>query len=206
MNAIPSIEAYALPRYDELPANRVKWVPDPERSVLLVHDMQKYFLRPLPDSLRAALIANAARLRQACVRRGVQIAYTAQPGSMTSQQRGLLQDFWGPGMQASAEDREIVDELRPGPSDWLLTKWRYSAFFNSDLLARMRASGRDQLILCGVYAHIGVLISTVDAYSNDIKPFLVADSIADFSRRDHWMALEYAARSCAMLLTTDEVQ
>ncbi|MCM1999318.1 phenazine biosynthesis protein PhzD, partial [Pseudomonas aeruginosa] len=83
----------------------------------------------------------------------------------------------------------VVEELAPGPDDWLLTKWRYSAFFHSDLLQRMRAAGRDQLVLCGVYAHVGVLISTVDAYSNDIQPFLVADAIADFSEAHHRMAL-----------------
>ncbi|MEI1299413.1 phenazine biosynthesis protein PhzD, partial [Pseudomonas aeruginosa] len=83
--------------------------------------------------------------------------------------------------------------------------WRYSAFFHSDLLQRMRAAGRDQLVLCGVYAHVGVLISTVDAYSNDIQPFLVADAIADFSEAHHRMALEYAASRCAMVVTTDEV-
>ncbi|MDP5727256.1 isochorismatase family protein, partial [Pseudomonas aeruginosa] len=40
---------------------------------------------------------------------------------------------------ASPADREVVEELAPGPDDWLLTKWRYSAFFHSDLLQRMRA-------------------------------------------------------------------
>ncbi|HGM7176046.1 phenazine biosynthesis protein PhzD, partial [Pseudomonas aeruginosa] len=150
-------------------------------------------------------VANAARLRRWCVEQGVQIAYTAQPGSMTEEQRGLLKDFWGPGMRASPADREVVEELAPGPDDWLLTKWRYSAFFHSDLLQRMRAAGRDQLVLCGVYAHVGVLISTVDAYSNDIQPFLVADAIADFSEAHHRMALEYAASRCAMVVTTDEV-
>ncbi len=33
-------------------------------------------------------MANAARLRRWCVEQGVQIAYTAQPGSMTEEQRG----------------------------------------------------------------------------------------------------------------------
>ncbi|MFU6176426.1 isochorismatase family protein [Pseudomonas aeruginosa] len=50
-----------------------------------------------------------------------------------------------------------------------------------------------------------MLISTVDAYSNDIQPFLVADAIADFSEAHHRMALEYAASRCAMVVTTDEV-
>ena len=147
MSGIPEITAYPLPTAQQLPANLARWSLEPRRAVLLVHDMQRYFLRPLPESLRAGLVANAARLRRWCVEQGVQIAYTAQPGSMTEEQRGLLKDFWGPGMRASPADREVVEELAPGPDDWLLTKWRYSAFFHSDLLQRMRAAGRDQLRL-----------------------------------------------------------
>ena len=205
MTGIPSIIPYALPTTHDLPSNLAQWHIDPERAVLLVHDMQRYFLRPLPQALRDEVVGNAARVRKWAADNGVPVAYTAQPGSMNEEQRGLLKDFWGPGMKASPTDREVVDALTPQPGDWLLTKWRYSAFFNSDLLQRLHASGRDQLILCGVYAHVGVLISSVDAYSNDIQPFLVVDAIADFSKKHHWMAMEYAASRCAMVITTDEV-
>ena len=95
MSGIPEITAYPLPTAQQLPANLARWSLEPRRAVLLVHDMQRYFLRPLPESLRAGLVANAARLRRWCVEQGVQIAYTAQPGSMTEEQRGLLKDFWG---------------------------------------------------------------------------------------------------------------
>ena len=67
----------------------------------------------------------------------------------------------------------------------MLTKWRYSAFYRSDLLERMRAAGRDQLILCGVYAHVGVLTTALEAFSHDIQPFLVADALGDFTEADH---------------------
>ncbi len=65
------------------------------------------------------------------------VAYTAQPGSMTDEQRGLLKDIWGPGMRAEPADREMVPELAPADGDWVLTKWRYSAFVRTDLLERM---------------------------------------------------------------------
>ena len=133
------------------------------------------------------------------------VAYTAQPGSMTELQRGLLRDFWGPGMAAVPADREIVPELTPLPEDWRLAKWRYSAFFGSDLLQRMRAEGRDQLLLCGVYAHVGVLSTALDAFAHDIQPFLVADALGDFSAADHRMALDYAARRCGSVVELREV-
>ncbi|MFI6996272.1 isochorismatase family protein [Nocardia sp. NPDC050175] len=205
MPGIPTITPYPMPTADELPVNTADWALDPERAVLLVHDMQRYFLRSLPVELRHQLIGNVTLLREYAVAQGIPVAYTLQPGGMTVEQRGLLNDFWGPGMRGEAADREVVRPLAPGTDDWVLTKWRYSAFFNSNLLARMRAAGRDQLLLCGVYAHVGVLTTAIEAFSNDIQAFLVADAVGDFSPECHRLALEYAAKRCAVVVAVETV-
>jgi isochorismate hydrolase len=203
---IPAITPYPLPAGAELPANAAGWTVDPERAVLLVPDMQRYFLRPLPAAgPRDALIRNAAALRDACAAHRVPVGYTAQPGGMSQQQRGLLQEFWGPGMRVDPADRLVVDELAPTPDDWQFTKWRYSAFFRSGLMDRMRAAGRDQLLLCGVYAHVGVLMTAVEAHANDIQVFMAADAVADFSREHHLLALDYAAGRCAVVAPVAEL-
>ncbi|WP_329221248.1 isochorismatase family protein [Streptomyces sp. NBC_01485] len=205
MSGIPAIEPYELPRAGELPVPVPSWTVDPRRAVLLVHDMQGYFLRAFPEPQREQLLSNAALLRTRCAELGIPVAYTAQPGAMDDAQRGLLRDFWGPGMRRSAADREIAAELAPAPDDWMFTKWRYSAFFRSGLLERMRAHGRDQLIICGVYAHVGVLMTAVDAFTHDLETFLAADAVADFSAADHRLALDYAARCCAVVRTVKEL-
>ncbi|MFC9427830.1 isochorismatase family protein [Streptomyces sp. NPDC056987] len=205
MTGIPPIDPYSLPAAGDLPRNTATWSIRADRAVLLVHDMQRYFLKPFPDAVRTELVRNTAQVRRWCAAHGVPVAYTAQPGGMGEQDRGLLEDFWGPGMRTDPVDREIVGELTPAAEDWRLTKWRYSAFFRTDLLQRMRSAGRDQLIVCGVYAHVGVLMSAVDAYTNDIQPFLVADAVADFSEEYHLLALRYAAERCAVVVTTKEV-
>ncbi|MFI1098410.1 isochorismatase family protein [Streptomyces sp. NPDC020917] len=201
MSGIPSICAYPLPAEGDLPPAAVPWKADPDRLVLLIHDMQRYFLKPFPDTLRHDLVRNTAQLRARCAELGVPIAYTAQPGGMTDAERGLLKDFWGPGMRTTPEDRQVVDELAPAEQDWQLTKWRYSAFFKSDLLQRMRAAGRDQIAVAGVYAHVGVLATCVDAFTHDIQPFYLADATADFSQDYHRSALTYAAERCARVTT-----
>nr|WP_281358885.1 isochorismatase family protein [Flexivirga aerilata] len=181
------------------------WTVSPERAVVLVHDMQRYFVEPFPERMRADLVGNIAAVSQALRERGAMVAFSAQPGDMTSSERGLLNDFWGPGMKASADQRQIVAELTPHPSDWHFTKWRYSAFHRSDLLQCMRESGRDQLILCGVYAHVGILATALDAFTNDVQTFIVADAVADFSEQEHQWALDYAGRRCAQIVMSTEV-
>lgn len=205
MPGIPAIEDYPLPSAGDLPRNTAPWTPDPDRAVLLVHDMQRYFLRPFPTALREQLVRNVALLRDRSAALGVPVGYTAQPGDMTEEQRGLLKDFWGPGMRSTAADRLVVEEVAPEPDDWTFTKLRYSAFFRSDLLDRIRDSGRDQLIVCGVYAHVGVLMTAVEAFTNDLQTFLVADAVADFTADHHAGALRYAAERCAVVLTAKEV-
>lgn len=205
MVGIPPVEPYPLPSRAMLPGNVARWNPDPRRAVLLIHDMQRYFVDLLPDPLRAALVENAAALRKRCAASGLPVAYTAQPGRMSEQERGLLKDFWGPGMQASAAHREIVSEVAPEDGDWLLTKWRYSAFFHSDLLSRIRRAGRDQLILCGVYAHVGVLATALEAFAHDIQPFVVADAVGDFSAGHHELALRFVAERCGVVLPLEDV-
>jgi isochorismate hydrolase len=206
MPGIPPIEPYAMPSVGDLPPNTAGWVIEPRRAVLLIHDMQRYFLEPLPAAgPRDELVRHTALLRERCARLDVPVAYTAQPGGMTVAQRGLLRDFWGPGMRVDPDDRQIIEPLAPAPGDWVLTKWRYSAFFRTDLLRRMRDAGRDQLVICGVYAHVGVLATAVEAFTNDIQPFLVADAVADFSADFHHMTLAYAALRCAVVVFTKEV-
>src|SRR5262245_19108531 len=90
---IAPIPAYALPTAGELPANTARWSLEPRRAALLVHDMQRYFLAPFPPPVRDPLIRHCSRLRERCAALDVPVFFTAQPGGMTDQQRGLLKDF-----------------------------------------------------------------------------------------------------------------
>ncbi|MEU2561375.1 isochorismatase family protein [Streptomyces longispororuber] len=205
--ALPAITPYPMPAAADLPANRVDWKADPDRAVLLVHDLQNYFLSaydagasPVPELLRNV---SALKLRAAAL--GIPVVYTAQPGGQTPAERGLQQDFWGPGLPADPHAAAIADAVAPGPDDRVLTKWKYSGFVRTSLERDLRDQGRDQLVITGVYAHIGVLATACDAWMRDIQAFVVADAVADFSAADHAAALRWAAGRCAVVTTTDTV-
>uniref|UniRef100_A0AAU2VZW0 Isochorismatase family protein n=1 Tax=Streptomyces sp. NBC_00008 TaxID=2903610 RepID=A0AAU2VZW0_9ACTN len=205
--ALPAIAPYPMPRAEELPANRVEWTVDPARAVLLVHDLQNYFLTaydrrssPVPE-----LLAHVAQLRKEAKRLRVPVLYTAQPGGQSPDERGLQQDFWGPGLPDDPHAAAIADDIAPDEDDAVLTKWKYSGFVRTDLLERLREQGRDQIVITGVYAHIGVLMTACDAWMQDIQAFVVADAVADFSAGDHAMALRWAAGKCAVVTSTRAV-
>ncbi len=205
--ALPKIQPYPLPTQTELPTPRGAWQPRSERLALLVHDMQRYFLAAFaPDAAPLApAVANIARLLTHCRARGIPVFYTAQRGNQDRRDRGLQADLWGPGMSATDEHEAILEALAPVPGDHVLVKHRYSAFQRSNLETMMRARGRDQLLVTGVYAHIGCTATVAEGFQRDIESFIAADAVADFSRADHDLALHWIARTCGVPMTTDHL-
>lgn len=200
---LPRFEPYTLPTANEIPAPVAPWRPSRARSALLIHDMQGYFVRafrPDPSPIEPA-IANIAAIRSCCDALGVPVFYTAQPGRQDPRDRGLQTAFWGPGMSEAPADQHVIEPLAPQPHHTVVTKWRYSALRRSDFETRLRDAGRDQLIVTGLFAHIGCLLTAADAFMCDIEPFFVADAVADFSRTLHDRAVEYAAGRCAVAVT-----
>ncbi|QCO05671.1 isochorismatase family protein [Azospirillum argentinense] len=204
---IRSIAPYALPTAADLPQDKVSWSVDPARAVLLIHDMQDYFVGfyGAGNPAIVSCIDRIVRLKRHLKALGVPVVYTAQPAVQSDADRGLLNDLWGPGLTAKPDLAGIVAPLAPDADDRVLTKWRYSAFFRAPLAEIMAEAGRDQLLICGIYAHIGVMQTALDAFMRGIKPFLIADAIADFSREDHMMALRYVARNAGRTIHSDSV-
>ena len=205
--AIPKLKGYALPTAMDLPDNKVSWAFEPERAALLIHDMQEYFLNFWGDNseMMETVVANIAALRDFCKKNGIPVYYTAQPKEQSDEDRALLNDMWGPGLTRSPEQQRVIAALAPDEADTVLVKWRYSAFHRSPLEQMLKESGRNQLIITGVYAHIGCMTTATDAFMRDIKPFFVADALADFSRDEHLMSLNYVAGRSGRVVMTDEL-
>ncbi|MGE6333299.1 isochorismatase family protein, partial [Stenotrophomonas sp. NPDC077659] len=108
-----------------------------------------------------------------------------------------------PGMRRGEEHEAIIEALAPQAGEHVLVKHRYSAFQRSNLETLMRVRGRDQLLVTGVYAHIGCAATVVEAFQRDIEAFIAADAVADFSRADHDQALQWIARTSGVPMTTD---
>ncbi|MGW2250139.1 isochorismatase family protein [Kitasatospora sp. NPDC001660] len=203
---LPRIEPYDLPDARCLSFNRVDWSLEPARAVLLVHDMQNHFLRAFgQDHPGGPAARNIGRLLVACRRAGVPVVYTAQPPRRPASAHGLLTEFRGPGLGHLLDDHRITGLLEPLPGETVVTKHRYSAFHGTILSALLALHGRNQLLVTGVHAHLGCLLTTADAFALGLQAFFVADALADYDEQRHWHALRYVAESCGVLTVTEQV-
>ncbi|APX06450.1 isochorismatase [Vibrio campbellii] len=201
--AIPKIASYKIPQSETFPENTVDWKIDPKKAVVLVHDLQTYFLNffdktksPVPE-----LLENVRQVLDNARAANIPVIYTAQPANQEPNERALLTDFWGAGL---TQDTDIAPEVSPQAGDIQYTKWRYSAFKKTPLLQWMQEEQRDQLIIVGVYGHIGILSTALDAFMLDIKPFVIGDAIADFSEEDHLHTLKYVAGRSGCVKSVNE--
>lgn len=201
------IEPYDPPGVECLRLNKVRWGLDAADVVLLVHDMQNFWLRFFRDA--APLVQRVRRLREACAARGVPVIYSAAERPKNLAERGLGLELWGAGLggeRAAPDDAAIAAELWPREADYVLVKTRYSAFFGTGLHELLQKMNRRQVVLCGVFGHHGVMLTAADAYMRNYRVFLAADALGDYSREEHDMAVRYVAEVCGQVVLTDGVE
>lgn len=201
---IPDIGPYDLDGVDWKSFDKVGWRLVPPRAALLVHDMQCFYAATVPTELGLLdkVVANTAAVVAACRTSSLPLFYSVARPCATREERGLLYDFHGMGMKDAPEQYSIIAELAPTASDQIIVKKRYSAFFATDLADRLRDANVSQLIICGVYAHIGCQMSAMDAFMRDIEVFYVADAMAAYGLTHHVQSAEYVGDLCASVQTT----
>jgi ureidoacrylate peracid hydrolase len=94
---------------------------------------------------------------------------------------GTLEPVCGQG----AWGAEFYGDVRPGPTDPIVTKHRYSAFHNTDLDTILRAHAIRTVILTGVVTNVCVETTAREAHVRDYYVVLVDDGTAAYSQVDH---------------------
>ena len=85
--------------------------------------------------------------------------------------------------------QEIIPELAPKPGELIISKTHASAFFCTPLSVYLRQKGIDTLLICGATTSGCVRATTVDAYSNGFRTFLIEEGCFDRSLTSHNVSL-----------------
>ena len=108
-----------------------------------------------------------------------------------------------PHCVAGTEEAEVVPELREFPGE-VITKNRYSGFFNTSLDTRLKEIRPDKLIICGVCTDICVLHTTADARNRDYDVEIPTDCVASFNQDGHRFALDHMEKVLGAKLVRPE--
>ena len=73
---------------------------------------------------------------------------------------------------------DVVDELRPGPTDIVLPKRRFSAFFKTDLDMTLRMLGVDTIVVTGITVEVCVLMTAMEGLCHDFSAIILEDCTA----------------------------
>jgi nicotinamidase-related amidase len=96
---------------------------------------------------------------------------------------------------------QLLSELNVQPTDTVLTKHRFSAFYETRLAELLADRGIDTVILAGITTSWCVRSTAVDAYQRDLTVVLAKDCMAGFTERDHEESLSamdgYIAKACS---------
>lgn len=197
-----SIFPYVMPTPAMLPDDRTGWTLDPGRAALLVLNLQRRFLRLLDEEGApvAPLLANAGRLVDVAHAAGVPVIH-----SVPAAERGPAPTGRPSGPPADRNGEAFAEQVMPRTGDTVLTARKHSAFARTRLDSRLRDLKRDQVVITGLFARIGVLMTAADAWAQDLEPFVVADAVADVSAGRHEFALEWMADTCGAVTSTDRV-
>lgn len=152
-------------------------------SLLLIIDMQERLLPAISDA--SDVERNCAILIKAASRRGAPLVVTEQ------YPKGLGRTVPG------------LSELLPQNST--MEKLEFSCARNAEIMKRLEATGRKQVVVCGVEAHVCVLQTAMDLQSRGFDVFVAIDACG--SRREESKQVASARLSAAgiSVVTTEMV-
>src|ERR1035441_8530875 len=100
---------------------------------------------------------------------------------------------------------QIDSQLTTAPSDTVIVKKRYSAFFGTDLDEILGSLQPDGLVLAGINTHACIRTTAIDAYQRDWPIILASDCVDSYDREHHRVTLEYMKDRLAALMTNREI-
>ena len=189
---------------------------------LVIVDMQNDFVREgapmeVPDARKT--IPQHQRLIEFCRTAGIPIIYTR---FLAGPNRTLIYE-WSPELEPptlacqrgykryyadidkTLECVDVVDEIYPQPSDYIIDKYGYGAFHNTALDDTLRSLGVESLIITGTVTQICVEETARGAFHHGYKTTLVADAVSSYMPDLHAATLKNFAHKFGWVSTTDEV-
>jgi nicotinamidase-related amidase len=192
-----------------------------DKTALLIVDLQNDFVRvgagmEVPDT-RGTIEANQ-KLIAFARKNDMPVIYTK---FMAGPKRTLLWN-WSPQIEAvnackrhfvryypdvdkELDCTDVIDELYPEKEDYIVEKYGYSSFRNTNLLDILYSLDRDTIIVTGTVTQICVEDTVHEAFHNRINVIVARDAVSSFSKELHDAALANIHMKYGAVMDSNEI-
>jgi len=178
-----------------------------EKPVLIVIDMLRDFLTSWERERKERLVNSVKQLVTVMRDSSLPVIWVRQ--EFEPDLRDAFPEMRAKGIRITIRGTpgcEILPELGAAPSDVVIVKKRYSAFYGTTLDETLARLGPDAIILAGINTHACIRTTAIDAYQRDWPVILAEDCIDSYDREHHEISLRYMKDKVAALMSNEEIR
>ena len=130
--------------------------------------------------------------------------WSPQAESASNCRRGLAKYY--PDVDKTEQCSDVIDELKPIlPEDYVIEKYNYSSFRNTNLIDVLKSEDLDTVIVVGTVTQICVEDTVHDGFAKEIKVIVASDGCSSFQENLHVAALQNFAQKYAVVDSADNI-
>lgn len=186
--------------------NRRNSVYKPEKSALLVLDMQAYFLEPsshayIPSA--PAIVPGIRGLVQAYYSRYLPVIFTQHLNTL--QDAGSMAKWWNDLISIENPQSRIIPDF-DFSNRYILRKSQYDAFYQTTLENSLQKKGVSQVVITGVMTHLCCETTARSAFVRGFEVFFIVDGTATYNEDHHIATLRNLSHGFATPMLAEDIQ
>jgi len=177
----------------------------PDKSALVVLDMQKYFLDPASHAYipsAPAIVPGLVKLVGLYREKALSVILTRHLN--TAGDAGMLGSWWADVIRRENPLSELDQSIRL-EGTVVVKKTQYDAFYNTKLEDILKKKGISQVVIGGVMTHLCCETTARSAFVRGFEVFFLVDGTATYNEAFHRATLVNLAHGFATLVTIDEI-
>jgi len=103
----------------------------------------------------------------------------------------VLVNKWGKHAMKGTRMAQVVDELAPKSTDFVVEKSGYDGFFATNLDDVLRSNDIDTVVIVGIHTHVCVLLTGVGAFQRGYKVVTFEDCVTTGYQANHETRLRF---------------
>ena len=181
-------------------------VKDKSKTALVVIDLQKG-ITSLPSRPYTAqeVITNAAELVNAFRKNDMPVFLVHVQTTNETMLHVISDQTFSRPQPASPDWGEFVPALTPTPSDVVIAKRQWGAFYGTELDLQLRRRKIDTIVLCGISTDFGVESTARFAYEYGYQQIFAEDAMASRSDEQHNAAVNFIFKRMGRVRKTGEI-